>query len=277
LLSVADPSALVASLDAVVRHTHHRSHCALYIDLPDAGWTRWSQGEKRPVTTLPATAQSVVDLQGVPIALLDIVIDDEAVDVVAMIREMAASIRPAIDQYLARRADARRIEVLSRDSLTDPLTGLGNRRALDLTDPGGRYTLISLDLDHFKAVNDTFGHASGDLVLRRVADSIRAEIRVGDSAFRMGGEEFLVLLPDTSAEAGVVIAERIRAAIAAQDLDGHAPGGGITASAGVAHSDGESPTPLSTVLARADAALYAAKDLGRDRVTLALPPTSPDR
>ena len=144
-----------------------------------------------------------------------------------------------------------------------------NRRALDAAAPGNGYALISLDLDHFKRVNDTYGHASGDVVLRHVADVIRAEIRAADTAFRTGGEEFLVLLPNTSSAAARAIAERIRAAVSAPAQTGPAPDGPITASAGVADHDPMRGEIIETVLARADAALYASKDLGRDRVTAA--------
>ena len=269
LLTVADPGALVEALDAVARHTAHRSHCALYIDLPDEGWVRWSRGERASVDEPPARAHSVIELSGVPIARLDIVTDDEAGDVVAMIRAMAESIRPAVDQYVARMRDQHAIASLREESNTDPLTGLENRRALDTRTPSGDYALVSMDLDHFKAINDTYGHASGDLVLRTVAGAIRDEIRAGDRAYRMGGEEFLLVLPNATELDGAQIAERMRAAIAAHDFTDRAPDGRVTASAGVAASRASSAETFDTVLSRADAALYTSKEFGRDRVTIA--------
>jgi diguanylate cyclase (GGDEF)-like protein len=184
---------------------------------------------------------------------------------------MADSIRPAVDHYVARAHDAHRITALARASRTDPLTGLGNRRALDAETPAGDYALLSLDLDHFKRVNDTYGHANGDEVLRQAATTITASVRDGDLAYRLGGEEFLVVLPRATPELAEQIAERIRTAISTLDLSGHAPDGHITLSVGVSTTTSSSPVSFADTLARADAALYASKDLGRDRVTIATP------
>lgn len=120
-----------------------------------------------------------------------------------------------------------------------------------------------VDIDHFKRVNDRWGHADGDRVLAEVARRIRHEVRAGDLATRYGGEEFLVLLPDTALQAASDVAERIRGAIASEPV---ALGGGrvvVTASVGVAQlRDGEDNAAL---VARADTALYRAKQQGRNR------------
>ena len=272
LLTVADPPALVASLDAVLRHTHQASNAELFIDVPDDGWTVWRRGTKARVSGPPLGAKALVELAGVPVALLAITVDEAGGtgdEVLRMLHDMADSIRPAVDQYVAHAHDAHRIAALRRASQTDPLTGLGNRRALDAEVPAGDYALVSLDLDWFKRINDECGHANGDVVLRVFSGVIQSSIREGDHAYRLGGEEFLVVLPRADGPTGTRIAERIRQSLALTDFGTHAPASRVTVSAGVAAVTVETAESFVEALARADAALYASKDLGRDRVTLA--------
>lgn len=129
---------------------------------------------------------------------------------------------------------------------------------------GRPVSIVLSDLDHFKRVNDSLGHAAGDAVLKAVADAIRSSLRSQDVAARWGGEEFILLLPDTGKEGAVHVAETARAAIAALVID---PGGSriqVTLSLGVAeHSADRS---IEETIAQADAALYMAKEEGRDRV-----------
>jgi diguanylate cyclase (GGDEF)-like protein len=157
-------------------------------------------------------------------------------------------------------------------SVIDPLTQMLNRAALvgraqELAEQsavtGDPVAMIVLDLDHFKEVNDSHGHATGDAVLRDVAYLIRKELRAFDLAYRLGGEEFLVLLPGADIDECAEIAERLREAIAA------APAGGrpVTMSFGVASSGGGG-FDHETVLCAADGALYAAKRGGRNRVVV---------
>jgi diguanylate cyclase (GGDEF)-like protein len=124
-----------------------------------------------------------------------------------------------------------------------------------------------IDIDHFKWVNDQFGHEAGDEVLKRVASSITHSIRAQDIAVRHGGEEFLVLLDDADEALARQVAERIRLSISAIDAEHLAPQGRITASIGVALHGGE--PLLAPAVAAADSALYDAKSAGRDRVRLA--------
>jgi diguanylate cyclase (GGDEF)-like protein/PAS domain S-box-containing protein len=162
---------------------------------------------------------------------------------------------------------------LERLSRQDPLTGLANRRELDeriglelqRANRGEHgFCLAMLDIDRFKRVNDEFGHALGDEVLRRIAAVLRQTCRAVDVVARYGGEEFAVALPDTGLAEAVVLCERIRLAIEAHPWHELAVGLGVTISAGVvARLPGESP---DAALARADALLYEAKRKGRNRV-----------
>lgn len=160
-----------------------------------------------------------------------------------------------------------------RRSTLDPLTGLFNRNALEQRlreldgQPSGpeggapSYSLLLCDLDNFKDVNDTRGHAAGDAVLQDIAYVMRAELRASDTIYRVGGEEILVILPSADREAAVEIAERLRRTV----RDRRPAGVGVTISIGVAVSK-SGPVSTDDLVSRADAALYSAKDLGRDRV-----------
>jgi diguanylate cyclase (GGDEF)-like protein len=148
-------------------------------------------------------------------------------------------------------------------ALTDTLTGLGNRRAWDewiaravhdAPDADPRIAIALLDIDHFKAFNDARGHQDGDRLLKEAGAAWRAHLRPGDRLARYGGEEFAVLLPGCDEPCAAIVIERLRAAMPA----------GQTCSAGIAQWDGAEDA--ATLVARADTALYAAKQAGRDRV-----------
>jgi diguanylate cyclase (GGDEF)-like protein len=158
-----------------------------------------------------------------------------------------------------------------RASRIDPLTGLHNRIEFDeILDRevararrhGRPLSLAMIDLDHFKQVNDTHGHAVGDAVLRNVAEELRKLVRTSDTVFRHGGEEFALLLPETSEDSALIVMERMREHLARHEFDGHARS--ITFSCGIAAWDGNEST--DSLLARADAALYEAKTRGRNCV-----------
>ncbi|MGY1709778.1 diguanylate cyclase [Geodermatophilus sp. SYSU D00758] len=164
---------------------------------------------------------------------------------------------------------------LAEEAVRDPLTGLHNRRYLDrvLTADGprhGQLALLAVDVDHFKRVNDRHGHAAGDTVLVAVARRLAAAVRDGDTVARLGGEEFLLVLPGAGRAEAVRRAEQVRRDVAATT---HVLAGErlrVTVSVGVAvrPDDGTSPAAL---LVEADRALYAAKAGGRDRVVAARP------
>ncbi|MET0857126.1 MAG: DUF484 family protein [Telluria sp.] len=172
-------------------------------------------------------------------------------------------------------------EMLKYIGLTDSLTGVYNRRYIDrrLLEEIGRarrqayrISCLYIDLDHFKAVNDTFGHPGGDEVLREVATRIKAELRLSDALGRFGGEEFVVLLIDADLESATMVAQRIRASIA--DAPFHLSTGDqlpISVSIGVATLDDfERDHAIEGVaqqlVAKADSALYQAKENGRNQV-----------
>ncbi|MGB5720234.1 MAG: DUF484 family protein [Woeseiaceae bacterium] len=172
---------------------------------------------------------------------------------------------------------------LLRSGFTDVLTGWHNRRYLSVRlneelararRDGARLVCLMLDIDHFKRVNDNWGHAAGDAVLREIAQRIESQVRASDVAARYGGEEFVVLLPGTDVASAMLLAERIRSAVSETPIE--LPCGDevtITASIGISEIQ---PAPdaddLKTVgdalIARADIALYAAKSAGRDRVVV---------
>jgi diguanylate cyclase (GGDEF)-like protein len=172
-------------------------------------------------------------------------------------------------------------EMLKYIGLTDALTGVYNRRYMDrrLAEEIARarrqgYSLscIYIDVDHFKQVNDTYGHQAGDDVLREVAARIKAELRMSDALGRFGGEEFVALLIDADLESASLVAQRIRASMAGQSfLLGDGQGLEVTVSIGVAALDGVDREQAveevaSALVARADQALYEAKQQGRNRV-----------
>lgn len=165
--------------------------------------------------------------------------------------------------------------LLEQRAYSDPLTGLANRRAFierasselaRTVRHHGMLSLLMMDIDHFKRVNDTHGHGAGDLVLQAVSTVCEHTVRAGDLVGRMGGEEFAILLPDTDPERAMEIAERLREALAEHITtleDGSAVN--VTASLGVTTLQ-DHDSPFETLLGQADKALYSAKRQGRNRV-----------
>jgi diguanylate cyclase len=168
------------------------------------------------------------------------------------------------------------LEVVRTESLTDPLTTLANRKYFDdalvkaiaaASAKGEPLALLMTDVDHFKRFNDTYGHLTGDHVLRLVAMSVRQNVKHQDIAARYGGEEFVVVLPNTILQVAATLGEYIRTAVMTKELKKRSTGenlGRITVSIGVAAlRPGETPQAL---IERADSCLYAAKRSGRNRV-----------
>ncbi len=196
--------------------------------------------------------------------------DVDFADVV--IRAAVAAIRRA-QALETTRADNRRLEALAT---TDPLTRVLNRRALldRLTSEvdrarrfGSPLSLLLLDVDHFKQINDTAGHLAGDSVLRQLGALLEDAVRKVDVVARYGGEEFVAILPGTVADGGAVFAERLRERIAAQSFDvGAARPVHLTVSVGIASFPSARVATTEDLFARADEALYRAKSGGRNQV-----------
>jgi diguanylate cyclase (GGDEF)-like protein len=169
-------------------------------------------------------------------------------------------------------------ELLLELSNTDHLTGLFNRRylmeALDREvqrslRKGNNLSLILLDIDHFKQVNDTYGHQEGDIVLQTVAHLLQKELRNYDIAARYGGEEFIAVLPDTTLEEAVFVANRVRTSVLATRFSGELAPLSLTVSQGVAMFSRQSSETEDSFIKLADEALYRAKANGRNRVEVA--------
>lgn len=217
----------------------------------------------RPLTTTAQAMRAMADGKR-ELDVLPVERDDEVGGLVRGFNRLVGTLR---DKERALMDSMARLDQLAG---TDALTGAWNRRHFHEVLPqelerAARYghplSLLVIDLDLFKSVNDRFGHLTGDRVLQEVADCVRANLRKVDSLTRWGGEEFVVLLPDTTAHNAALLAERIRASIAARAIDGP---GHVTTSIGAAQLGADET--WEQWLARADAALYRAKQAGRNRV-----------
>ncbi len=174
------------------------------------------------------------------------------------------------------------LETVRTESLTDPLTQLSNRKFFDTTlqqaiadarTKNEPLSLMMTDIDHFKNFNDSFGHLTGDQVLRLVAMSVKQNVKGQDTAARYGGEEFAVVLPNTVLRSAITVADHIRRAVMTKELMKRSTGehlGRVTISIGVATlQKGDTP---QTLIERADSCLYAAKRNGRNRVLCEVDP-----
>ncbi len=193
------------------------------------------------------------------------------------------------EELLARAGVGRRVVELHRQieaknrlleqlALTDSLTNLPNRRAIEdwatrqlsgAARYGFTFWIVVADLDHFKNVNDTYGHEAGDTVLKRVGEILKSNSRKSDICGRVGGEEFLLTLSHTTAKNVELVIERIRAELEATRFSFDGNSVTVTASFGVAGFDGKPAADLGQIISHADAALYSAKRLGRNRIGFA--------
>ncbi len=184
----------------------------------------------------------------------------------------------ALVSFYFRRASTQAERRMESMALTDPLTGLLNRRSMEqrlreaahgFQRTGRPFSLVMADVDRFKRINDLHGHAAGDRVLRAVAALFGERLRGGDAVARWGGEEFLLLLPETDLPTAREVADRLRAHAEARLSDAAGLGGSVTLTFGVAVFD--RPMRVDACLKQADDALYAGKAEGRNRVVSAAP------
>ena len=190
---------------------------------------------------------------------------------------LCAKVRAVCERSRSQRELRNKLQFALENAAHDPLTGLFNRRYFErrLREESAHarrhkrpFAIVLLDLDHFKLVNDTYGHEDGDRVLKHVAEVVAASLREDDIACRYGGEEFVLLLRATGLQAARIVANRLRTTLATKPivLGDKREQRHITFSAGVAAADEPNAFDADDIVGRADAALYRAKRLGRNRV-----------
>jgi diguanylate cyclase (GGDEF)-like protein len=298
ILLVDDDPALQMFVKAVLKKEGHTVHCLssavdimarlnevppdlviLDLTLPHISGYEVLQNIRKDshLDTIPIVLFSAVDETAAKIKGLDMGAVDYFVKPMPP-EELAARVRALIRQKKRQDDLLAEYDRLSELSLTDPLTGAYNRHALntflrsrlaEATRHNTPFSCVMFDLDHFKDVNDTFGHDTGDLVLREVAAVTIALFRQEDALVRYGGEEFLGILQHTSKEGARTFSERLRSEIAGRTFNEHKDPLKITLSAGVSSfpEDGGFDDPRE-MITLADKRLYAAKSGGRNRVVL---------
>ncbi|MBV8379183.1 MAG: sensor domain-containing diguanylate cyclase [Paucibacter sp.] len=198
-------------------------------------------------------------------------------DQVQLLRGLARQVMHVISLRKTQKELTEALEKMTRLATTDELTGLLNRRAFFeharqlgklVQRQSGAMSLVVVDIDHFKRVNDTHGHAAGDAVLAEVARRLGGALRESDVIGRIGGEEFAIALPFTALDRALALMEKLRQAVRRQPVTFDNEAIGISVSVGVAQIDAEA-TDISATLRRADEALYQAKAAGRDLVMAA--------
>ena len=231
-----------------------------------------------PIIFLSARDETEMKVSGLGLGADDYISKPfEAEELIARVH-VAIRLKRERDQLRLSAEEASvRADLAQARAMTDALTGLLNRYGLQHTlarehAEARRYqrqlSCVLIDLDNFKTINDTYGHAIGDLTLQQVAGILREAVRASDTVFRYGGEEFLVLLPETDLDGAVALAEKIRTSAALRPFGDGAQVFSLTLSAGASNlCTDESGHDM---IARADMALYHAKEQGRNRVESAL-------
>lgn len=245
--------------------------------------SRSAEAAHRFAVRLALPRMSVASADGQPFTESERRVIEQMFDVLRLVEESEARYAELEQRMLGLQRENLDLTVknrmLSEVSSRDSLTGLYNRWfVLEKIDSelnramrhGSPMSLLMLDLDHFKRINDTFGHSAGDQVLQGIGRLLRESCRVYDVPGRYGGEEFCIVLPETKSGNTTVVAERIRQRLAASELPCGEGSIAVTASIGIAGTDSADAAVLSPaeLIERADRALYAAKNRGRNRVEM---------
>lgn len=224
------------------------------------------------VTALFAIHAMMAPLNVARVALLNYREHGEKPRLPLVHRDAAGVLMREVDATIARLDTA--LSDLAREARMDPLTGVGNRRALmeegrrmvdEAGRTGGALTVAILDLDGFKGVNDRYGHSAGDRVLAATAAAMRTEVTPDGFVGRLGGDEFCILLPRRPLTEAMAVLERVRAAVTRSNLDPVSPGE-VATSIGVSELHRPQEDTLPQLLSRADAQVYRAKAQGRNRI-----------
>jgi diguanylate cyclase (GGDEF)-like protein len=279
----------VGSITGELEHVIERAERHVFMVRPDVGPELLGalEGDERAERTRRALSAHAGGAHALSIGLRSLVDGPEYLGAISIARPRAPFTREEEEllEYLAGQAvvsieNASLHETVERQAVTDDLTGLANMRAFNSIldrelERSRRFdtplSLVMMDIDDFKQVNDTYGHQQGDEVLAQVAGVLRGLSRDLDAPARYGGEELAVVLPQTDAEGAALLAERMREAVEVLQVSRVGSGGsfGVTASFGVA-SVPDTATDRDTLIAAADAALYRAKRSGKNRVERAL-------
>jgi diguanylate cyclase (GGDEF)-like protein len=239
--------------------------------------TRQVSATEAAIRQLPAALLAVPLVAGGAVAAVLVLLRPATTPFSAADADLLMALTPVA--AAAMHGAAQSTEAMQR-SLQDALTGVGNRSRFDrdlavITQSAGwPVTLVMIDLDHFKAVNDAHGHPAGDALLQGLGGVLRRVIRPSDGVYRYGGEEFALLMPNTPSHDAAELAERIRHAVETSSFEA-GPDLRLTATASVGVATADSGDG-STLVALADAALYEAKRTGRNRVCVAAPSAGPN-